>query len=270
MIDASDDLAEEIIGEYKRGRPLVWFIECDGVLVPSGVETASDVSLSEMLKPLRSLSELASVLVAVGGTAAVTELRHFVPLQKLVFAGYSGSDLVIDERQLGHSGVPLARRMIENIGRWIESDLSAIPNARVTIHPLCVHIDTKWSDHAETNQIRTIVTRVVDKFRATVRLKESDRSLDVVWVLASNSDDVIEALLKRYPDDSPLICCVAHHSWMNAALLATQSRDGKTIGVGVEPGVTVGHCLADPQAFVHFLTGVSQRLSKVCPISVQP
>jgi hypothetical protein len=53
---------------------------------------------------------------------------------------------------------------------------------------------------------------------------------------------------------------------MNPALLATESRDGKTIGVGAEPGVTAGHCLAGPEAFEQFLTGVVQRLAKTIPI----
>jgi hypothetical protein len=260
MVENNHGVMRDIIGAYKQGRPLIWFIECDGVLISGGVEAASEAPGSDMLAPLRSLSELGRVLVAVGGTAAAAELQQLIPLRNLVFAGYSGSDLTMGDRQLGHSGVPLARRMIENIGTWIKSDLSAFHSARVTVDPLSINIDTQLSDQAEIDQIRAIVTRVVDKFRATVRFNESDRSLNVVWVLACKSNDVVESLLNQYPNESPLICCVAQHAWMNDALRAAQSRDGKTIGVEAEPGVTAGHSLADRNEFASFLTDIVREI----------
>jgi hypothetical protein len=84
--------------------------------------------------------------------------------------------------------------------------------------------------------------------------------MEVAWVLACNSGDVVETLRKEYPNESPLICCVAHHSWMNAALLATQSQGGVTIGLEPESNVTVGYELAGTDGFARFLTDLVRQL----------
>ncbi len=215
-----------------------------------------------ILEPLKSLTELSRILVAVGGTRSAIELRQLVPISKLVFAGYSGSELVMGGRQLGHSGVPLARQMIENIGKWIESDLSSVANARVAIQPLSVSIDLELLDSSGFADVRATVIRIVDKFRATVRLIESDHSIEVVWSLACNSGQVIETLLKECPHESPLICCVARHLWMNDALALTQSHNGVTIGVEAESAGTVQCRLGSPAEFADFLTNVVQQLDK--------
>ena len=174
-------------------------------------------------------------------------------------AGFSGSELIKDERNVGHAGAPLASKMIDNIGRWIQSDLIAFKEVRVQILPLSIKIDLSSLSPAKLETVRQIVGRVLDKFRATVRVAATDQSIDASWSLASNSAQVVEALEKESHHESPLICCMASHPWMSDALLATQSRGGLTFCVNGEASLPVQYKLAPP-AVAEFLGAVVQRL----------
>lgn len=260
-MDTDSKLIREIVREYDTGRPLVWFIECGGVLTSDDDPNALKSAPQTVLEPLVSLTELPRVLVAVGGTRSATELHQLTPFSKLAFAGYEGSELVIGERQLGHSGVPLARRMMEGIGTWIQAELSLVSDVRIVIQPLSVRVELLAPSDAA--KVRATVGRIADRFRATTQVVESHDLIEVRWSQARRSGIVIETLLHECPHESPLVCCVARHAWMNEALAATQSHHGVTIGVEANSAEPIQYCLESSSAFAEFLTNLIAQLITV-------
>jgi hypothetical protein len=232
-------------------------MDCAAVAIDERDPTVSPPA--EIVAALQELSDLPRNMVTVGGTHSAHALRQQIQIKNLYVAGFSGSELIKDERNVGHAGAPLASKMIDNIGRWIQSDLTPFKEVSVQILPLSIKVDLSPLNPAKRDAVRQIVDRVLDKFRATVSVAANDKTIDASWSLAGNSARVVETLEKESHHESPLICCMASHPWMSDALLATQSRGGLTFCVNGESSLPVQYKLASP-AVAEFLGAIVQRL----------
>lgn len=232
----------EVAAAYRSDRPLALLFDYDGTLTPL-VRHPSLARLGPANRGrLARLAALPGVAVGVVSGRALAEVRAFVGLDRLLYAGSGGLELDLGRGREEYPGAGAFRRTLDEIEAALAPVLARFPGTWVERKPVALAAHYRGLPPAAAARFRAETAVAVGRFPAA-RHREVSASIEVTPAGGWDKGTAVERVLDRLgPDALPVFAGDAAND--AEAMAVTALAGGVAVGVGPDAPPTATHRVA--------------------------
>lgn len=231
-----------VAAAYRAGRPLALLFDYDGTLTPL-VRHPSQARLGPANRGrLAGLAALPGVAVGVVSGRALAEVRAFVGLDRLLYAGSGGLELDLGRGREEYPGAGLFRQTLDAVEAALAPVLARFPGTWAERKPVALAVHYRGLAPPAAVRFRAETAAVLGRFPAA-RHREVSAALEVTPAGGWDKGTAVERVLDRLgPDALPVYAGDAAND--AEAMALTALAGGVAVGVGPDAPPTATHRVA--------------------------
>lgn len=248
-----------ILDAYRSGRPLALLFDYDGTLTPIVRHPSLARLPAANRERLSRLAALPDVVVGVVSGRALAEVRAFVDVEGLFYAGSGGLEMEFDGTRIEYPGADAFRRVQVLIEDDLTPVLARFPGTWVERKPVALAIHYRGLAPAASVRFQTEIGTILDR-HPTVRYREVSSAIEVTPANGWDKGTAVELLLDRQgPDVLPIYFGDAPND-AEAMTLVARLAGGIAVGIGPDAPPNATHRLVSSTDLEAWLDQLVQEL----------
>lgn len=246
------DWVADVVMAYQVGRPLALLFDYDGTLTPI-VSRPHLACLSTAARDrLAALRGLPGVAVGVLSGRALAEVRQFVGLDGLWYAGSGGLELDLAGKRLADPASPAFDRLLNLLQPKLNDLVNRHPGVWLERKPAAFTVHYRQLADAEAERFPATIAAALDGVPG-VRIRDVSRAVELTPVGGWDKGTAVRLILDRLPADTlPVYAGDAAND--DEAFAVVAAIGGVAIGVGSEAPLSALVRVTDFTAFEKSLT----------------
>jgi trehalose-phosphatase len=256
----------EVSAAYRAGRPLALLFDYDGTLTPIVRHPSLARLPTRNRTRLTGLAALPNVAVGVISGRALGEVREFVGLAGLYYAGSGGLEMDFRGRRVEYPGATAFRRAAAAVTADLGPVVARFPGTWVEAKPVALALHFRGLPPTAAARFRAETAAVMDR-HAAVRYREVSAAVEVTPAGGWDKGTAVEWVLGRYAADVfPVYAGDAANDAEAMAVVGVSG--GVAIGVGPDAPAAATHRVASSDEFEGSLDRLLQELYRARGLSV--
>lgn len=248
----------EVSAAYRAGRPLALLFDYDGTLTPIVRHPSLARIPTENRNRLTRLAALPGVAVGVISGRALGEVREFVGLDGLYYAGSGGLEMDLRGRRIEYPGANAFRRTAAALTADLAPVVARFHGTWIESKPVALALHFRGLPPAAAVRFQAEAAAVLGRHPA-LSYREVSEAVEVTPAGGWDKGTVVEWVLNRHPADVfPVYAGDAANDAEAMAVVGVSG--GVAVGVGPDAPSAATHRVASSAEFERWLDRLVREL----------
>lgn len=260
-----NQLAQVLLGHYRRRGRLLLLFDYDGTLVPI-VEYPWLATLpAESRCLLRRLLLVPRVSIGVLSGRGLDDLRSMVDLRGVALAGTSGLEIEISGIPERHPRLAECLPVLSLLAQELGRELNFFPGAWLERKPVGLTVHYRALPAVHSAELHCHVAAAIAATGTALRIVDGHRSLEITPDVDWDKGTAVRRMLAALAPGGALTLYAGDGPNDSAAFDAVTEMEGITIGIGREAPESTEYRLPGPAELHVLLSTLAQALGAVGP-----
>lgn len=262
MRSSTQEIADILLGGYRKHGRLVLLFDYDGTLAPIAEHPRLARLPRRTRRLLERLAERPGVFVGVLSGRAIEDLKEMVCLPGLCLAGTAGLELDLGGLRISHRQVNRTKPLLTRLVRRLREMLSIYPGAWLEDKQIGFTIHYRHVDASQADSLRVQCEEALEPYSDQFRILGGPMAIEVSPELGWNKGTAVRAILDHFRINRTALLYAGDSENDAEALETVASLGGVALGIGPEAPATASYHLESPGELEALLTSLDDSLRR--------